>query len=303
MAEITAIKASNGTTYDLKDATSRDNTTNLLTWEECDRAALASTGGRNIADIPEFASAISSAGSVYAFLHSKASAGNFAGLRLGDYINVPCGIYGTRRFEIAGFDVYYQAGSTAMGHHICFVDSAPVAIPSSDSHEGIVNTSYLQWNTTATNQGTAEENCPYLASNLHDWEINNFLPAMPSALQSILIDRWEWLETRYSASGNLNASTGAAWKQIGKVWSLSEIEVYGTVVWGTPGYTVGISRQLPLFAINPKKNLNGSRVTWWLRSVSGSSASAVCDVYSYGIAYYNSATYDWYRPRCGFLLG
>ena len=304
MSDITQLKSKEtGTVYDIKDATSRINSTNLLTWEECDRAVMASTGGRNIADIPEFASAITSAGSIYAFLHARASAANFAGLRLGDYINVPCGIYGTRRFEIAGFDTYYQCGDTAMGHHIVFVDSSPVAIPASDEHACKVNTSYLMWNATATNQGTADENCPYLASGLHDWEINNFLPAFPSALQGYMLERREWLETRYSASGNLNASTGAAWKSMGKIWSLSEMEVYGTVVWGTPGYTVGISRQLPLFAINPKKNLNGSRVIWWLRSVSGSSASHVCYVRHYGIASYNSATYDWCRPRCGFLLG
>lgn len=301
MADITQIKASNGTTYDIKDATSRNNSSNLLTWEECDRKVLSSADGRNIAEIPEFASAISSAGSVYAFLHSRASAGNFAGLRLGDYINVNCGIYGTRKFEIAGFDPYYAMGSSSMGHHICFVDSAPVTIPAADEHACKTNTSYLMWN--ATNQGTADENCPYMASGLHDWEINNFLPAFPSALQGYMINRWEYLETRYSASGNLNASTGWTWKQIGKIWSLSEIEVYGTVIWGTPGYSVGCSRQLPLFAINPKKNLNGTRTSWWLRVPSGSSASHVCYVSSYGIAYNYSATHTTVRPRCGFLLG
>jgi hypothetical protein len=203
---------------------------------------------------------------------------------------------------IADFDPYYQCGDTAMGHHICFVDQTPVAIPSGDSHECITNTSYLMWNKTATNQGTADENCPYLASGLHDWEINNFLAAFPTALKNVMIERREWLETRYSASGNLNTSPGAAWKSLGKLWSLSEMEVYGTVVWGTPGYTVGISRQLEYFR-NAKHQLNGSRITWWLRSVSGSSASHVCYVSNGGTAYHTSAADTWGRPRCGFLLG
>jgi hypothetical protein len=236
-------------------------------------------------------------------LHTRVSAADVSNLRLGDYLNVNCGIYGTRRFEIAGFDPYYQCGETAMGHHICFVDSAPMTIPAADEHPCKVNTSYLMWNQTNTNQGTADENCPYLASGIHDWEINNFLPAFPSALQGYMLDRREILETRYSASGNLNASTGWGWKSMGKVWSLSEIEVYGCVIWGTPGYTVGTSRQLPLFAINLKKNLNGSRSPWWLRSVSGSSSSHVCNVYTTGIAFYDSATSSWMRPRCGFLFG
>ena len=297
------VAGGDGTQFPIVDQTARNTANSVTALELCDQKQMASMDGRNIADIAEFAAAISSAGSVYAFLHQRASAGNFAGLRLGDYINVPCGIYGTRKFEIAGFDPYYQCGSTAMGHHICFVDSAPVAIPASDEHPCKVNTSYLMWNDTATNQGTADEACPYLVSGLHDWEINNFLPAFPSALQNYMLNRWEYLETRYSASGNLNASTSGAWKQLGKIWSLSEIEVYGCVVWGTPGWSVGIGRQLPLFAINPKKNLNGSRVGWWLRSPSGSSASYVCYVNNYGIANCISATHTWIRPRCGFLLG
>ena len=270
-------------------------------WAEYDRESANNVyPGRNIANIPEFASAISSAGSVYAFLHARASAGNFAGLRVGDYIEVNCGVYGTRRFQIAHFDPWYQFGDTAMGHHICFVDSEPVALPSSDSY--VTNGSYILWNTTATNQGNSTENCPYLISNLHAWEINKFLPALPTALQNVLIERREWLETRYSSSGGLTASMGAAWKSLGKVWSFSEIEVYGEVVWGTPGYTVATGRQLDYFR-NIKNQLNGSRVNWWLRSVSGSSSSYVCGVANHGIADNTSATGTWVRPRCGFLLG
>lgn len=297
------VAGGDGTQFPIVDQTAR-NTANAASAAEKFDMQLANNyyPGRNIADIADFAAEISSAGSVYAFLHNRARAANFAGLRVGDYINVPCGIYGTRRFAIADFDPYYQCGDTAMGHHICFVDSSPVAIPASDEHPAKVNTSYLMWNTTATNQGTADEPAPYLVSALHDWEINSFLPAFPSALQGYMLERREILETRYSASGNLNASTGWAWKSMGKLWSFSEIEVYGCVVWGTPGYTVGTSRQLAFFR-NIKNQLFWSRFTWWLRSVSGASPSYVCCVYGYGNAGYTSATDTWVRPRCGFLLG
>ena len=52
----------------------------LDAWVEYDRQASSGLyGGRNIANIAEFASEISTAGSVYAFLHARASAANFAG--------------------------------------------------------------------------------------------------------------------------------------------------------------------------------------------------------------------------------
>jgi hypothetical protein len=80
------------------------------------------------------------------------------------------------------------------------------------------------------------------------------------------------------------------------------MEVYGSVVWGTPAYSVGISRQFDIFR-NIWSQLHGQRTAWWLRTPSGFSASTVCDVISTGIANANSATTDWVRSRPGFLLG
>ena len=80
------------------------------------------------------------------------------------------------------------------------------------------------------------------------------------------------------------------------------MEVYGCPVWGTPGYSVGFDCQFDLFK-DTAHRLNGSRYTWWLRSVWGGSSAAVCYVSSYGYANYNGATYGWVRPRVGFLLG
>ena len=47
----------------------------------------------------------------------------------------------------------------------------------------------------------------------------------------------------------------------------------------------------------------GGRISWWLRSVSGSSSSGVCCVRSNGYAYYNSPAFGWVRPRPCFLVG
>jgi hypothetical protein len=267
--------------------------------EDYDRQVLNGTyAGRNIQTIlgtNSFDATISA-------LHSRIASANFSGLRVGDFINVDCGEYGTVRFDIAHFDPYYRMGSSAMGHHICFVAHAPIALPSGDTYGTGANNTYLAWNTTSTNQGTEAEPAPYLASHLHDWEINKLLPAMPTSLTNNLINRWEWLETRYAAAGGLTASPGATWKQIGKIWSLSEMEVYGSVVCGTPAYSVGISRQFAIFR-RIHSQLHGSRTHWWLRTPSGVSASIVCYVANSGFASAYSATLDWFRPRPGFLLG
>ena len=303
MADITQIQLAGGATYDIKDATSRTNAEKANTQEEYDRQLAANVyAGRNIANIPELASEISSAGSVIAFLHARASAGNFANLRPGDYFECAVTGYGTKRFDIFGFNPFKSVGDSGsgMGNHIGFIAHQPVAIPSTSEY--VTNGSYLMWNTTNTNQGTEEEPAPYLCSNLHAWEINEFLPALPSALQSVLINRRDLVETRYSASGNLTASTGWKWADLGKVWSPSEMELYGCNVWGTPGYSQGIGQQMQLFR-ECKDRLRGGRVNWWLRVVSGSSASNACYVSSRGLAYNSSATDTWVRPLPCFLLG
>lgn len=256
--------------------------------------------GRAIASIPELASEVSTAGSVYAFLHNRAGAANWAGLRIGDYLDVPVTGYGTIRYRLAGFDTYYDCGDTAMGHHFVCVPSAPIVMPASSDYT--INGSYIYWNTTATNQGTEEETSPYLASNLHKWELEEYLLALPSALQGVLINHRSYVEVRYSASGNLNASTGWKWADLGKVWSPSEMEVYGCVVHGTPVHTQGLDSQFPIFR-ETKDRVKGGRVAWWLRVVSGSSASSVCNVSNYGTAYSGSTTRAWIRPLPCFLLG
>ena len=104
------------------------------------------------------------------------------------------------------------------------------------------------------------------------------------------------------ASGALNDSNSWSWQDIGKVFSLSEMEVYGCPVWGTKGYSVGFDCQWDLFR-DTAHRINGNRDNWWLRSVVGGSSSNVCYVSRDGTANYSSAAYVWVRPRPGFLDG
>ena len=285
------------------DDTARSNAQTALNNAEYNRQGqIGKYGGQSIATI--LAGEIGS-GSVYDALHKRIVANNFSGLRVGDYIDVPLvsasAITGQQsvRFLLAHFDPYYQCGDSAKGHHIAFIASAPVAVAKTVT--GVANDSYLMWNTANTNQGTADVKNPYLNSNLKAWE-KLFEACLPEGLTKYLLTQRVLLEERYSASGALSDSNSWSWQDIGKVWSPSEMEVYGCPVWGTKGYSVGFDCQFDLFR-DTAHRLNGTRYDWWLRSVMGGSSSGVCYVASYGTANYYSATDTWVRPRPGFLVG
>lgn len=292
-----------GTSYEIIDQTARDNAAMSLNNAEYNRQGLVGKyGGQNIASI--LAGEIGS-GTVYDALHKRITNGNFAGLRVGDYIDVPLvsasGVASQQsvRFLLAHIDPYLYCGDSSKGHHIAFVASAPVAVAKTVA--GVANDSFLMWNTTNTNQGTADQKNPYLGSNLKAWE-KAFEACLPEGLTKYLLTQRVLLEERYSASGALNDSNSWSWQDIGKVWSPSEMEVYGCPVWGTKGYSVGFDCQFDLFR-DTAHRLNGTRCAWWLRSVVGGSSSGVCYVGGDGNAGCGSAAHTWVRPRPGFLVG
>lgn len=289
-----------GTGYEIIDETARRNAQTALNNAEYNRQGqIGKYGGQSIAAI--LAGEIGS-GTVYDALHKRIAAANFAGLRVGDYLDVPLvsasavAAQQSVRFLLAHIDPYLYCGDNSKGHHIAFVASAPVAVAKTVT--GVANDSFLAWNTTNTNQGTAETKNPYLGSNLKAWE-TAFEACLPEGLTKYLLTQRVLLEERYSASGAINDSNSWSWQDIGKVWSPSEMEVYGCPVWGTPGWSVGFDCQFDLFH-DTAHRINGTRCTWWLRSVASGSASSVCYVDNNGNANYNSATNTWVRPRPGF---
>ena len=300
MADLSSFSI-NGSSYNLKDTSARNTANAVATAEEYDRQHIINAyGGRALASV--FASEIAST-DIYTWLRNRARNGNFSGLRIGDYIDVP--VSGganvpaqTVRYRIGAIDQYYQCGDNAMGHHIVMVPRAPVSVTGSKA----VNTNCLQWRDTNDNNGTADEKHPYLCSKLHDWEINDFLPALPSTLQSAIMVQRVLLEERYSSSNKLTEASGWSWADLGKIWSPSEMEVYGCPVWGSKGYSVGFDSQFPIFS-DTASRIVGGRVPWWLRSVMGGSSSGACAVNSAGTASYSAPANDWMRPMPCFLLG
>lgn len=292
-----------GTRYDVIDDTARANAQSALNGAEYNRQLLVGKyGGQSLATL--LAGEIGS-GTVYDALHKRVAANNFAGLRVGDYIDVPLvsasGVAGHQsvRFIIAHIDPYLWCDDRSKGHHIAFVASVPIAV--SSSYSGVANSSYLPWNKTNTNQGTADAKNPYLHSQLKGWE-KAFEACLPEGLTKYILTQRVLLEERYSASGALTDSNNWSWQDIGKVWSLSEMEVYGCPVWGTRGYSVGFDCQFDLFR-DTAHRINGTRYAGWLRSVRGGSSTDVCYVGNTGHANSHDAASEWVRPRVGFLLG
>ena len=293
-----------GTNYTIIDPTARTNAQNAVNSAEYNRLSIVGKyGGQNLAKL--LAGEMTGGKSVFDALHSRVASANFTGLRVGDYMDVTLVSASavtsqqSVRFVLAHIDPYYQCGDTSKGHHLAFVASAPIAVAAGVT--GVQNGSYIQWNTTNTNQGTAEEKHPYLVSNLRKWE-DSFESCLPEGLSKYLLTQRVLLEERYGSSGNLTESGGWSWADLGKVFSLSEMEVYGCPVWGTKGYSVGFDCQWDFFR-DTSHRLNGSRFPWWLRSVVGGSSSAVCCVGDPGDAGSTAAALGWVRPRPGFLLG
>lgn len=165
----------------------------------------------------------------------------------------------------------------------------------------------VQFNTTNTNQGTAAKPNPYCASHLHEWELNTYLAMLPADLRSEIVNRRVLAGTRYQAGQTLTDSTGWVWTDLGKIWSLSEMEVYGCVVWGTRSYSAGFDTQFPIFAstkdrIRRSAADGATRLRWWLRVAEGSTSTGACHVDASGHASSGVASNASIRPLPCFRL-
>ena len=94
---------------------------------------------------------------------------------------------------------------------------------------------------------------------------------------------------------NNGCSNNFGWKEYQCVL-MSEIEVYGSIVWSSSGYDTGnANRQLPLFAFSKIAQNNGTAY-YWLKDIA--TAYSFCLSYDNGSSRYDSANYDiCVRPR------
>ena len=106
--------------------------------------------------------------------------------------------------------------------------------------------------------------------------------------------------TGYNRFGsNTGCSNNWAWTDCQAVL-ISEIEVFGSIVWSSSGYDTGTAKvQLPLFA-NNKYAVNNRNAWYWLKDIA--SSAYFCDCNSGGIANCHSASDASYYVRPRFVI-
>lgn len=232
----------------------------------------------------------------WAQIKAKIAAGDFTGLRVGDYKDIT--LNGTFydaaaganktitnnvfRMEIAGIDSYYRYADTNVPHHIDFISRDCLA-------------GNLLYNVTATNSGAYIGSALFTTLN----GANGLQSLLPSDVAAVILNKRGLTEVKTSAS-----ASSWAWNDMGKLWLPTEQEVWGHVTWAEHGYGGGLSVHYPIFQdglrhIVKGDGNGGSRCTWWCASSVAGSAAYFCYVTSTGYPYYASATAATVRvPLC-----
>lgn len=128
----------------------------------------------------------------------------------------------------------------------------------------------VKWNLKDYNNGLENETSPYMASNLKAWfnaeqavvpnattanpatttvdyRTNGLLAKLPKSLIEHIGTKRKFISTRYANGNLLTDDTGNKWVDLGKLWALNEMEVYGCCVWGTKGFSQSNSHQYDIF--------------------------------------------------------
>ena len=266
-----------------------------------------------------FAAEIAGFPSIWAWIQNRIQMGNFAGLFVGDHI--PFTADGnTYRAEIAGINTYknYGDGVNMVGNHIDFItrDCHPTA---------------FVWNRVNFNNGTTVSTTPWLASDLYarlnslqmdvpnaatadpalvnaDYRTTGIFNTLPAALQNVIVEKRALMPRRFTAGSLLIDDNSWDWRNIGRLWLPSEIEVYGCRQWGSnlspnQGFSSGGFQQYPIFANNMRRvkhaGESGGRTSWWLCIPRGGNSTGVCNVGSSGHANHHWASDTLLRvPLC-----
>lgn len=242
-----------------------------------------------------------SGGTVYSVLHELVASEDFSNIMVGDYLDVQVKpVYATSdssiRLVVAHINPYKGVGKTETASHIALVSAQPLFVKPGYTYA--TGGSCLLWNSSNTNNSSDSGRWPYTDSALHEWEAGLGGIDLPSDFTRYIIDRQAYLEKR---SGSSSDSTDNSWTSLGKIWSLSEKEVFGCDVFGTKGYSVGADVQFDLFKSGGA--LTGGKNPWWLRTVAGGSTTKACYVDSTGAPMTKDVNGADVRPRVAMLFG
>ena len=140
------------------------------------------------------------------------------------------------------------------------------------------------WNADGkTTEVSGGHGAGYMNSELHAYLKSDILPMCNTDLGAAnLIGHSKLLTNAVNANGynRFGEATGCSsswtWEADCKICALSEVQVYGSVVWGASGYDTGEAcRQLEVFQKYSHTEIFGGEYPW-LRDVVSASAAALC---------------------------
>ena len=212
-------------------------------------------------------------------LQALVNAGNFSDIYVGDEIRVNIDSK-LARFIVMAIDWYINVGDTPLtSHHL-------VLVP-----KDILGTA--QMNGTDTTKGA------YTGSEMFKTNLPKFATKISTALDSHILT-WRSLMSN-SMNTSAKATGYSGWSGCASNWAwkdtnfrlLSEVDVYGSSIYGNTWDVGESNRQLPGFAMNPELlvKLNpedNSRSLWWLYTVARATYFAC--VYGSGDAGYSNAS-------------
>lgn len=229
-----------------------------------------SIDGRNLLNVL----GVSTIADAMAALHIKCKKGDFSGLMLGDYLDLPSltvdgttytwnASYQNLRIVIAGFNYYKGAGDREnTKNHILWVFRNIVL--------------QRQMNTLNTNTGG------YGASVMKTFLDGVFTAGLGAAIGADYL---------YTIRRAISKKGSTEWESC-TVFLPTMIEVYGVDTYGDDQIDWNTNSQYPLYASGffyRVKRYNGSRAWWWTATPHGAGDSGFCDVYHYGLSSYYGA--------------
>jgi hypothetical protein len=225
------------------------------------------------------------------------STGAFTDIFVGDYYTINYN-GANKTIRIAGANLFIRNGDTMLSsNHI-------VCVP-----EGILTTASMN-STNTTNKSENEENTSeygaYIGSDM--WNIT--IPKVNETLEAIFGGHLLTYRSLLSdgidpnaVAGGLPNTTGASnkWDWFDcKANLMSEVELYGSKIFGSAGYDYGIgNKQFPIFSLEPQF-IQRTREWFWLRNVA--SSVGFCGCGGFGGAYCGYASFV-YGVRPFWLLG
>ena len=153
------------------------------------------------------------------------------------------------------------------------------------------------WNASGkTNEGADGRGAGYLNSDLHYYLEHTLLPLVETDLgASNLIGHAKLLTNAVNTTGinRYGLATGCSsnwtWEQNCKICALSEVQMYGSIVWSSSGYDTGEAcRQLDVFRVYNHTEIFDNEYPWLRDVVSASSAAFASGSGNAGI---NTASY------------